>query len=317
MKLTKSILIILLILLVVLPSAGFSQARRTKPAPKSTTSTTNAPTTKVGAGRIEYAKFHSASLGQDVAYAVSLPASYDKAKEQHYPVVIFLHGLFNDEHDWQDRGIQDQLDALRQKGKVGEYIVAIPYGASSFYLNSKEGVRYEDAIVQDFLPFVDKEYRTLGTQKGRLIEGISMGGYGALMIAFKHPELFAGVAAHCAALFEELPSPPASKNGRGQFRYELATKIFGNPLDQEFFQANSPLYLAKANANKIKDLKIYFDIGKQDRYGFEGGNQKLSTILTEVGIKHEFHLAEGEHGWSFLVAQSDPAFSFCWQTLKP
>lgn len=277
---------------------------------KGQTNTSN----NIKTARMEYTKFHSASLKQDVTCAISLPPSYDREKGRRYPVVIFLHGLFNSEQDWENRGIQAQLDHLRASGKVGEYIIAIPYGSDSFYLNSKNGARYEDAIVQDFIPFVDRNYRTLATPAHRLIEGISMGGYGALMIAFKHPEMFAGVAAHCAALFHELPKP--GNDPRSRFRYELSSRLFGKPYDQAFFQANNPVYLAKTNANKIKQLKIYFDIGKSDRYGFEIGNQELDNVLTAAGIKHEFYFTPGEHGWSYLVDRSEPAFIFCWQTIK-
>lgn len=279
------------------------------------TTVTAKPVTVDATSRVEYAKFNSTSLKSEINYAISFPPSYNKDTSRRYPIVIFLHGLFNDEKDWQDRGIQEKLDELRSTGKVGEYIIAIPYGANSFYLNAKNGLRYEDAIVKDFIPFIDKTYRT--NPKNRMIAGISMGGYGALMIAFKHPEMFVGVAAHCAALFEELPKAPTSpKDARGKYRYEIATELYGKPLDLEHFQQNNPLFLAKINQEKIKKLKIYFDIGKQDRYGFETANQQLNEILTKANVKHEFNFVEGEHGWSFLLARSEPAFIFYWNTLK-
>ncbi|HEY0101138.1 MAG TPA: alpha/beta hydrolase-fold protein [Pyrinomonadaceae bacterium] len=269
------------------------------------------------AGRVEYAEFASASLGRNVRYAVSLPPSYDRKSAQRYPLVIFLHGLNNDERDWESHCIETKLEALRAASKVGDFIVAIPYGANSFYLNAQDGTRYEDAIVKDFLPFIDKTYRTIASPRSRLIAGLSMGGYGALLIAFKHPELFAGVAAHSAALFEELPQAPKSPEDRGgKYRYDLATKLFGSPPDAAFFQANNPLYLARTNAAALKRLKIYFDIGQSDRYGFEKGNLKLSETLKAAGVAHEYTLAPGAHGWSFLVDRSEPAFLFIWNTLR-
>ena len=285
------------------PAAGAASGGETKPP--------------AARGRVEYATFQSASLGRAVNYAVSLPASYDQDKSRRYPVVIFLHGLFNSERDCEGRGIEAKLQELRTAGKVGEYIVAMPYGENSFYINSKSGVRYEDAIVKDFIPFVDKSFRTIAKPEHRLIEGISMGGYGALLIAFKHPELFSGVVTHCAALFEEAPKPPASASDmRGQYRYKIATELYGNPPDTSFFQENNPLYLAKTNAAKLKKLKIYFDVGSEDRYGFDVGNKLLNQILTDAGVEHEFTLAPGNHGWSFLLSRGEPAFTCCWKAVK-
>ncbi len=277
----------------------------------------NMAVTSQNSGRVEYKTFHSASLGRDVNYAISLPPSYDKAVNRRYPLVIFLHGLFNSERDWEGRGVEAKLEELRAAGRVGEFIVAIPYGANSFYLNAKDGTRYEDAIVKDFVPFIDQTYRTLGTARARMIAGISMGGYGALVIAFKHPELFTAVAAHSAALFDELPKPPSSPTDRrGKYRYEMAAKIFGDPPDSSFFQENNPLYLAKVNAPGIKNLKIYFDVGTEDRYGFDAGNKQLDAALTAAGVKHEFKLAPGDHGWSFLLSRSEQAFAFIWSSLQ-
>ncbi|HEX8457413.1 MAG TPA: alpha/beta hydrolase-fold protein [Pyrinomonadaceae bacterium] len=307
---------------VLLSSSAACLAQEETKAPAKGAASGSAPaerqrTANAFAGRIEYAEFPSESLGRSVRYAVSLPPSYDKQPARRYPLVIFLHGLNNDERDWESRCIETKLEALRAASKVGDFIVAVPYGANSFYLNARDGTRYEDAIVKDFLPFIDKTYRTLPAPRSRLIEGISMGGYGALLIAFKHPELFAGVAAHSAALFDELPQPPKSAEDRGgRYRYELATKLFGSPPDPAFFQANNPLHLARTNASAIKRLKIYFDIGESDRYGFERGNAQLSAVLKAGGVAHEYTLAPGGHGWAFLADRSEPAFTFVWNTVR-
>ncbi|OYT73338.1 MAG: hypothetical protein CFK52_01840 [Chloracidobacterium sp. CP2_5A] len=268
-------------------------------------------------GAVEYGAFRSESLGRDVPYAVSLPPSYAASPERRYPLVIFLHGMFNDERDWEARGVQAALAAVRAKGRVGEFIVAIPRGENSFYINAKQGDRYEDAIARDFLPFIEQRYRTLGSREGRLIAGISMGGYGALLIAFRHPTLFCGVAAHCAAIFTDLPRPPQSSDDRiGAWRYGLATKLYGDPPDAEFFNAHSPLAVAQAKADALRRLSIYFDVGSEDRYRFDVGNQRLHETLEALRVPHEFTLAPGGHGWAFLVARSEPAFAFYWRALS-
>jgi len=303
-----------LALALTLPAACAAQSPA--PAPRPAVSTTPAPSQ--AKGRVEYTEFESASLGgQKVRGAVSLPASYDAKKTRRYPLVIFLHGLNNSERDWEAEGMQARLDELRAAGKVGDFVVAAPFGANSFYLNAKGGAAYEDAIVKDFIPFVERQYRAGGKPAQRVIEGLSMGGYGALLIAFKHPEMFAGVAAHSAALFDGLPQAPAATTDRlASFRYTLAAKLFGTPPDEEYFRANSPLHLARQNAARLKRLKIYFDVGDADRYNFQPGNQQLDAALSSAGVKHEFHLAPGPHGWAFLVARAEPALTFVWNAFS-
>ncbi len=61
-------------------------------------------------GRVEYTKFQSESLGREVNCAISLPPSYDREAKRRYPVLIFLHGLFNNERDWEERGMQARLE---------------------------------------------------------------------------------------------------------------------------------------------------------------------------------------------------------------
>jgi S-formylglutathione hydrolase FrmB len=296
-------------------AAPGQQSARTEPQQQRATQ--SAPSQPAARGRVEYAEFESASLGEKVRYAVSLPASYDASLQRRYPVVIFLHGLNNSERDWEAEGMQARLEELRAAGKVGDFIVAAPFGANSFYLNAKNGARYEDAVVKDFVPFVDKTYRTIPSRDARVVEGISMGGFGALLIAFKHPEMFAGVAAHSAALFDELPAAPADPSNRlASFRHQLASRLFGSPPDAEHFRANNPLHLARANAAGLKGLKIYFDVGESDRYGFQAGNRQLDESLTSAGVAHEFHLAPGGHGWAFLSSRSEPALSFVWNAFR-
>ena len=269
------------------------------------------------AGRVAYGTFRSESLGSDVRYAVSLPPSYDREPSRRYPVVIFLHGLFNDERDWEKRGVEARLAQARAAGSAGEFIVAMPFGANSFYLNGKDGTRYEDAVVKDFIPFVDKTFRTTGDARHRAIQGISMGGFGALVIAFKHPDLFTAVAAHSSAVFDALPTPPSSPSDqRGAYRYQIASRIFGAPPDAEFFAANNPLGVGAANASRIRSLKIYFDVGTEDRYGFVTGNQRLHEVLEKAQVPHEYHAVPGDHGWTFLLDRAEPAFRFLWSAIK-
>lgn len=274
----------------------------------------NAPDQAPGI-RIEYSSFESPSLGRQLRYAAHLPPSYDREPSRRYPVLYFLHGMFGNEREYERRGVAARVEKMRAQGLIGDFIVVAPAGENSFYVNAKNGAKYEDAIVKDLISHIEKTYRVMAGQ--RAIQGISMGGFGALMIAFKHPEMFSSVTAHSAALFVELPKP-AGTDRRSQFMSRLIGNIFGDPPDEDFFQANNPIRLAETNAANIKKsgLKIYFDVGDQDRYGFQESNKILDEKLTAAKIPHEFHIFPGNHGWEYMISVADHSYGFLWKAFN-
>jgi S-formylglutathione hydrolase FrmB len=174
-----------------------------------------------------------------------------------------------------------------------------PAAGLSFYINSQDGKRrYEDFFLQEFMPGVEKRYRAQAGRSSRGIAGISMGGYGALHIAFRHPQLFAAVGAHSAALIEKLPNVSA-QNARQMSQLRVLGEAFGSPFDASFWNQNDPLTIAR-NAN-LAGLKIYFDCGSEDDYGFDSGAVALDKLLNSRHIPHEFHLYPGGHDWTYFA----------------
>lgn len=277
--------------------------------------TATAPTAQESG--VEYGSFQSASLGKELKYAVQLPPSYKSDTKRRYPVLYFLHGMNGNEGEFQRRGVAAEVNKLRDEKKIGEFIIVAPAGENSFYINSKSGVLYEDAIIKDLIPHIEKTYRTMGTAAGRAIQGISMGGWGALMLAFKHPEMFSSVTTHSAALYDELPKP-TSTDRYAQFLDRTIKRIFGDPPDEAFFQANNPIHLGEANAAALKKsgLKIYFDVGEQDRYGYQVSNKLFDERLTKAGVPHEFHVFPGNHGWEYMISVADHSYIFLWKNFK-
>jgi S-formylglutathione hydrolase FrmB len=130
-----------------------------------------------------------------------LPPSYAKATSRRYPVVYLLHGYQGTYKQWMGDGkgwnIRDVMDQLIRDGKIREMILVMPdahnkYGGS-FYTNSVTTGNWEDYLTKDLIAFVDSRYRTLASASSRGIAGHSMGGYGALKLAMKHPNRFGAV----------------------------------------------------------------------------------------------------------------------------
>lgn len=250
-------------------------------------------------------------LGRPVEVCIVLPADYANSTKR-FPVLYYLHGLFENEHSWIDRGGQSILEGLVASGDVGEFIVVLPDGGKSFYINSLDGRgRYEDFFVQELVPWVDRNFRTLASRPARGIAGDSMGGYGSLHLGMRHADLFGSVSAQSAALIARLPDPLPTE-GRWGFYARMLQEPFGSPLNGAYWQSNSPLTLAE-DPSKFSGIKLYFDCGNQDRYGFDEGAKLLDKTLTAKEFPHEFEMREGNHGWSYLTQYMKYPLIFHWK----
>ena len=161
-------------------------------------------------GKIVSEKIHSPSLEKtatgespDRDVAVYLPPNYDASPAKRYPVVYLLHGIGDTHETWLDDGGEDwsNIKSVMDKG-IGEgrfraMIIVMPDERTkwfgSFYVNSAATGNWEDFTVKDLVNFVDRKYRTLANPSSRGIAGHSMGGYGAITLATKHPEVYSVV----------------------------------------------------------------------------------------------------------------------------
>ncbi len=259
-----------------------------------------------GAARAECNSFHSRILGRDVGYCVLLPPGYSP-KGRRYPVLYFLHGLGGNQFMFVQDGAFNIFADLWDRHAIGDFLIVTPQADDSFYINSRDGkVRYEDFLLREFFPYIERHYPVRPGRKFRGIGGISMGGYGALHLAFRHPELFGSVAAESAALIQNLPEMKLGNSGRPQ--RGILGGAFGSPPSPEFWKRNSPLELARTF--HPAGLEIYFDCGEQDDYGFNRGAAELNRILKARGIPHQFHLYPGGHNWIYFAQHLPQALEF-------
>ncbi len=257
----------------------------------------------------------STILSRSINVCVALPADYDNSPSTRYPTLYFLHGLFENERSWAERGGKEILDDLLRQGLVGKFLVVLPDGGRTFYVNSFDGrERYEDFFIQELVPAIDLKYRTLPQAAKRGISGTSMGGYGALHLSMSHANVFGSASAESAALLPKFPNPLPTE-GRWGFYARVLQGPFGSPLNESYWEANSPLTLAE-HSERFAGLKIYFDCGDHDRYGFQEGAQSLDRILAEKRFPHEFALLPGDHGWSYLKQYMKNVVLFHWRCFE-
>jgi S-formylglutathione hydrolase FrmB len=266
-------------------------------------------------GRAECNTIKSGILARPVRYCAYLPASFDTDKTRRYPVLYYLHGLGDNEQSLLNMGGWDLIEELRRQGKVGEFVVLAPGAGHTFFLNSADGkISYEDFLLKEFMPQMEKKYRVEGTAAMRGITGVSMGGFGALRLGFKYPQQFSAVSAQMPALIAEVPAN-FSSGGPGSPGSAMGD-VFGSPFNRSYFERNNVFYFAKTTpAAQLKRLKIYFDVGNNDDYGFEQGGEKLHQLLDSRGVPNEFHVYSGRHDAQYVMRHFGEVVEFQWKAI--
>jgi putative tributyrin esterase len=239
------------------------------------------------------ASFHSAALGREMPYRILLPARYD-ASSRRYPVLYLLHGLGGNYRDWHMK------THLAEYAAPLQLIIVMPDAGDSWYTNSAGTPqdKFEDYIVKDLIPQIDKTYRTTATRHARAVGGLSMGGYGALKFALKYPNLFVFAASFSGAM--EVPHNPDFKIpfGRGKYDRE-ALEIYG--------AAGSPTRLANdvfelaAKADPAVLPFLWLVCGTED--GLLGSHHEFIHLLGQQKIAHAFGESPGGHTAEFWDQQ--------------
>jgi enterochelin esterase-like enzyme len=135
--------------------------------------------------------------GSNVSYLVWVPPGYDQ-QTNRYPVIYWLHGMGGNQRGGATMFVPHVADAIKA-GTLPPVIVVLINGmVKSFYCDSSDGqCPMESVIIKDLIPHVDETYRTIARREGRVIEGYSMGGYGAWDAIQRRPDLFAAAIPIC------------------------------------------------------------------------------------------------------------------------
>ena len=220
-------------------------------------------------GGTRYRLYPTPVRGADTyaSYRVYLPPDYETNARRRYPVIYFLHGRSVDSKRPITAGYIARTDAAIRQGVMPPTIVVLAQGLNTGWYMDTEDRQYpiESVIVKDLVRHVDTTYRTMATREARAIEGHSMGGFGALHVGLKFPDLFASVTGNSPAMIEAVPE------GMGS---------------QAYWDAEWPGAVAKAQLDKVRRQRIRIIIGDQD--GLFEGAKKFSESLTALGVTHEF-----------------------------
>jgi len=239
------------------------------------------------AGVVVTREFDSPALQRTWTYAVYLPDGYDSSTLR-YPVLYLLHGHGGSLYDWVNLGhIQQKADELIAHGEIPPAIIVMPDADSTWYVDRKE--KMETATIRDLVGDAERNFRALGARDGRLVAGLSMGGYGALRFALKYPEMFAAAALLSPAIYD--PEPPQASGAR-------KAGVFGAPdFDPQVWkELNYPALWEAFLAKKIA-VPMYIDSGDDDSLFIEAEATRLYSLLRKNGQPAELRIVDGGHDW--------------------
>ena len=282
---------------------------------------------------------------------IYLPPSY--VKGGNFPVVYLLHGtpvsetaylneqnwlnlvgtLLSEGPDFPENGFKGMIDSLIAQGKMKEMIIVMPDAGCtytlSWYSNSVLNGNYEDYIVNDLVSYIDSHYRTIPNRDNRAIVGHCMGGYGAMKLAMKHPDVFgmtAGLSAplmldaikaripmiiaenpdsmmgpqpdkiltsfiySCAAAWSpNINNPPFNVD----LPFEYPSGVIIDSVWNKWLEHDLFTMITKYSDNLKKLRSLYFDCGDQVEMKYNLLMEPFHQALTAAGIKHDYEIYTG------------------------
>ena len=311
--------------------------------------------TKFANGKVLTVKVQSPSIANNLfgdseyrKVSVYLPPGYDQNGNSNYPVIYMLSDVNGTNEDWS--GLSTSFTEAIKSGKAKPMIMVFPDGKNKFgggwYTNSPVAGNWEDFIVTDVVKYIDQNFRTLPFAVSRGIAGKGMGGYGALKLATKHPDVFSAVYSLNALVdFETIISHnylwknsfviasqekkfPTSDAFANQllgmavaFSPDLFNPMVGKlpknetgeivaPVRQQWLEQD-PLYMIQKNLKNLMALKaITVDCSNSDAGIMLNSN--YADALKSNNIKHSFTWFSGTENSVLIKRMTDvllPMFS--------
>ena len=230
----------------------------------------------------------SVKMGRTIKNTVVLPAQYTEKKNpiRFFPVVYLLHGAQGSYRDWPKKA------DLRSLASQYGVIIVCPDGQDSWYFDSPidPKFQFETYVVYELRNYIETHYRTLNHSKYRAITGLSMGGHGALWLAWRHPDIYGS----CGSM----------EGGVDIYNFPNRWKV-NERLGE--FESNKEVWREHSVMSLVPTLEpgqnIVIDAGKNDI--FIEANNALHEALDKQGIPHDYTVRPGKHSWSFWVNALD------------
>lgn len=256
--------------------------------------------------------FSSPLVPKEIEYYALLPPNYTD-EHVEFPLVSNLHGGGGSREILKRQ--QTRLAELWREGTLRSMVVVSPSVAPrSFYMDFNNGSQmWETLLVGPFPTHLQEAFNVRTHRRGTMVTGISMGGMGALRMAFKHSDVFGAVA----ALEPGIEPIDDWADIRPKHRFwradALLDSIYGEPVDREYWNSNNPATIAMRNGEALRKsgLKIFIEAGDTDLFWLYEGTEFLHQVLWKEKIRHEYRLYYDEdHVGRSIGPRTEAAFQF-------
>lgn len=251
--------------------------------------------------KIDKIQIYSNALSKEMNIAIYVPEEH---KDVNLPVLYFLHGRTGNENILQQLKLDYVASKLIKEKIIQPMIIVCPNIDNSRGINSSINYKevrgkygmvhlglYEDYLIKEVIPYIDKNYKTISNRENRYIGGISSGGYIALHNGLRHQDLFSKIGGH-------MPAIDMSYADEDECYFE----------NEGIWKKYDPISIAQSR--DVNNLKIYLDDGNNDEGRFYIACEKLYGILKEKNVDVKFNLFEGHHNAEYILANLEKYFKF-------
>ena len=228
--------------------------------------------------------YYSDAVGAEMDYLIYLPKDYNTQKgDRYYPTLYLLHQFESTHMSYMGDGIYDLMEEAIDEGLIDQMIVVIPNSDNQSWWKGK----WENMVIEDLIPHIDENYRTIKDARYRFTAGCSMGGQGAASMALTNPDFFSGMAGFYGAY------------DYGGFMGKL------NPIS----------FMKEENKEFLSKYALAFICGNYDSYGFGRGHITMHKNLDALGLDHYFFIENGDHSATFYVPYFKDTVSYTWKNM--
>lgn len=247
-------------------------------------------TPETGVRGVERVIYHSMLVRADVVFHVIKPPNYDTELEHRFPTLYWLHGTGGNRLSL--RPMATYFSAAMARGDLPPCLVVLPNGQrDSLWCDDLDGsAPVESLLMKEILPLVDTKFRTKADRRYRLLEGFSMGGFGAGRLGMRYHDQFGAISMLASGPLQGALTVEDGPAANADLRAALLKRLFGG--DQARFLRESPRGIALIYGDVVRaETKIRIAIGSDD---FTlPANEDFSRYLQSLNIPHSFTVVPG------------------------